>query len=85
MLARHQTASKIIFVNDSYDLDVSIKDSEHEWRAGLSYVGGSRNVYIKTDDVLPNSKQLNDFFKNPGNKMRLQHFLKTEFQGLSLQ
>ena len=85
MLARHQKASKIIFVNDPYDLDVSIKDREHERRAGLSYVGGSRNAYIKTDDVLPNSKQLNDFFKNPGSKLRLQHFLKTEFQGLSLQ
>ena len=56
VLARHQKASKIIFVNDPYDLDVSIKDSEHKRRAGLSDVGGSRNVYIKTDDILPNSK-----------------------------
>ena len=85
VLACHQKASKINFMNDPYDLDVSIKDSEHERHAGLSYAGGSRNVYIKTDDVLLSSKQLNDFLKNPGNKMRLQHFLKTEFQGLSLQ
>ena len=27
------------FVNDPYDLDVSIKDSEHERQAGFSYVG----------------------------------------------
>ena len=41
-------ASKIIFfVNDPYDLDVSIKDSEHERQAGLSYVGQSRSVYMK--------------------------------------
>ena len=39
----------------------------------------------KKDYVFPNLKQFNDFRKNPGNKIWLQHFLKIEFQGLLLQ
>ena len=85
MLARHPKSSKIIFVNDPYDLDVSIKDTEHLQRTGLSFVGGTRNVFMKRDDELPTSRHFNNMFKNPGNKIRLQQFLKTEFKTFSLQ
>ena len=34
VMARHPKASEIIFVNDPYDLEISIKDSEHERRTG---------------------------------------------------
>ena len=40
----------------TYDLDVSIKDTEHLRRTGLSLVGGTRNVFMKRDDELPTSK-----------------------------
>ena len=68
MLACHPKSSKIIF----------IKDTEHIRRTGLSFVGGTRNVFMKRDYELPTSKHFNNMFKNPGNKIRLQQFLKTE-------
>ena len=34
VMALHPKASEIIFVNDPYDLEISIKDSEHERRTG---------------------------------------------------
>ena len=53
-------------MNDPYDLDVSIKDSEHVRQAGLCYVGGSRSVYIIQNNFY-------DVCKNPRNKIQLQH------------
>ena len=48
VMARHPKASEIIFVNDPYDLEISIKDSEHERRrGGAAYTGGARNIFIK--------------------------------------
>ena len=83
-LSRHRNASEIIFVNDPYDLEMSIKDSEHDRRAGASsYLGGTRNVFIRKEDKLPPPKEFQDFFKNPGNKIRLQNFRKNEFSSFS--
>ena len=69
-------------MNDLYDLDVGIKDTEHLRRTGLSFIGGTRNVFMKRDDELPTSKHFNNLFKNP---VQLQSFLKTEFKTFSLQ
>ena len=82
---RHRKATTIFFVNDPYDLDESIKDSEHQRRTGVTYVGGSRNVFMRRDDPLPTSRLFNDMFKNPGNKVRLQQFLNAEFKIMSLE
>ena len=42
VMARHPKASEIIFVNDPYDSEISIKDSEHERRTGgAAYTGGA--------------------------------------------
>eukprot|EP00794_Sanderia_malayensis_P000931 gene931-241_t len=58
VLSRHRNASETIFVNDPYDLEMSIKDSEHDCRAGAySHVGGTRNVFIRMEDRLPPSKE----------------------------
>ena len=79
-LARHRTATKVAFVNDPYDLELTIKDSEHERRKmNPSYTEGSRNVYMKSSDKFPASKDFNNLFCNAGNKQRLQQFLKNEF------
>eukprot|EP00794_Sanderia_malayensis_P017851 gene17851-19634_t len=84
VLSRHRNASEIIFVNDPYDLEMSIKDSEHDRRAGAySHVGGTRNVFIRMEDRLPPSKEFQNFFKNPGNKIRLQQFLRRKFSSLA--
>eukprot|EP00112_Aurelia_sp_Birch-Aquarium-sp1_P018096 Seg4270.2 transcript_id=Seg4270.2/GoldUCD/mRNA.D3Y31 product="hypothetical protein" protein_id=Seg4270.2/GoldUCD/D3Y31 len=78
--SRHPTASTIILVNDPYDLDFTIKDCEHDRRA--KYTGGSKNVYIRRHEKLPNSRDFNEFFKNKKNKIRLQEFLKNEFAAM---
>ena len=86
IVQRHRNASQIILVNDPYDLTYSIKDSEHERRTGdLSFVGGTRNIFMRTDDELPSPRHFNNMFKNSENKMRLQEFLKSEFKTLALQ
>ena len=81
---RHPDASTIILVNDPYDLDITVKDSEHDRRSTSQYEGGSKNVFIKPDGKCPNARELNDFFKNKSNKIRLQQFLKTEFLSFAL-
>ena len=79
---RHKTASTVIFVCDPYDLETSIKDSEHERRSS-TFIGGSKNVFMRRDDPMPTSRVFNALFNSPGNKMRLQLFLKEEFENLS--
>lgn len=80
VLSRHPHANKIVFVNDPYDLDFTIKDSERERRMiNPSYTEGSRNIYMKTSDKLPASKDFHNLFCNSGNKHRLQQFLMNEF------
>jgi hypothetical protein len=80
VIKRHQSAVTIIFVNDPYDLEVSIKDSEHERRASdVRYTCGSKNIFMKRDDKFPTSKEFQNLFTNSQNKIRLQLFLKEEF------
>ena len=55
----------------------SIKVEEHV-RGNCIY--GSKNVYIKAIDELPNKTYLSTFFFNKSNKIRLQNYLKVEFQ-----
>ena len=76
---RHSVAQTIILVNDPYDIDITVKDSEHDRRATSKFQGGSKNVFIRPNDSLPKSQGFNDFFRNKANKIRLQQFLKTEF------
>ena len=56
---------------------------EHAKRKSNQYIHGSKNVYIRPLDKLPNKTNLGKMFSNKSNKMRLQDFLKTEFQRLS--
>jgi len=80
---RHPNASQIVFVNDAYGVENSIKDSEHERRKSTTaYRDGSRNVYMKTSDRFPATKNFQVLFSNQGNKQRLQKFLKDEFTKL---
>ena len=77
---RHPRVKLLILVNDPCDLDVSIKDSEHDRRnAEKTFIRGTKNLVIRTNDGLPSSKDFNDFFKNKSNKIRLQQFFKAQF------
>ena len=86
VIARHLKASEIIFINDPCDLKTRIKDSEHERRTGgAAYTGGARNIFIKRNNKLPSPNEFKTVFKNSGNKIRLQQFLKKEFRLLARQ
>ena len=86
VMARHPKSSEIIYVNDPYDLEISVKDNEHEQRTGgAAYTGGARNTFIKRNNKLPSPNELKTMFKTSGNKIRLQQFLKKEFRLLARQ
>ena len=71
IIGRHLNASMIVLVNDPYDLDISMKDSEHIKRAtDKGYIGGSQNIFIRSMERLHGSKDFNKFFRNPQNKIR---------------
>ena len=83
MVSRHPDANEIILVNDPYDIEVCIKDSEHQRRelVGESrFTDGPKNVYMKRDDKLLSSTDLKNMFKNCGNKIWLEEFFKDEFR-----
>ena len=71
---QHSHAKAVIFVNDPYDATNSVKGEEHLRR---NFINWSKNVYIKSNDELPNKTNLLTFFTNKPSKIRLQNFLKT--------
>ena len=74
VMNRHSNAKAVIFVNDPYDTTDSIRGEEHLRRNCINW---SKNIYIKSNDELPNKTNLLTFFTNKSNKIRLQNFLKT--------
>ena len=82
MVSRHKHATTFVLVNDPYDVEENIKDSEHETRKE-NYQGGSKNVVIKANGKFPSPREFNEFFTNKKNKMRLQDFLKKELSVLA--
>lgn len=77
VLRRHPNAERIICVNDSYEQDNSIKDSERIHRQNQMPV---KNVFMKAEDKFPSSKEFHALLGKPANKIRLQAFLKRKFQ-----
>ena len=65
VIIRHDKAKSIFLINDPYDLEESIKDGEHKRRENYAkFVHGSKNVFIKPLNKLPNSRDLSKFFTN---------------------
>jgi hypothetical protein len=77
VVTRHKHAERIICVNDSYDQNHTIKDSEIILRQKTLPIS---NVFMKTEDKFPASKDFHALLGKPDNKIRLQAFLQTEFQ-----
>ena len=77
---RHPQSKKIVCVNDYYGDDViNTKDCEHLKRK--RYIGGEApNVYPSSAKKLPLKNDLNRFFKNKANKIRLQEYLQQQFK-----
>lgn len=79
--SRHPNAERIICVNDSYDQDYSIKDSERILRQKQM---PTKNVFMKAENKFPSSKDFHALLGKPDNKIRLQAFLQEEFQKVAL-
>ena len=79
IIHRHPQACYIIMVNDYYGNDViNIKDDVHASR-GQKFIGGeSPKLFPTSSKPFPSVKDAKSFFKNKGNKQRLQIFLKQE-------
>ena len=76
----------MFLVNDPYDLERNIKDSEHDRKlACTSYNEGTPNLFMKQNSKLPACNKFINMFTNPGNKIRLQEFLRNEFKMLAHQ
>ena len=86
ILSRHPNAQRFIVVNDYYGSDVAnCKDGESSQRKKQFTGGESPNVFPARTKELPLIRLFQDFFKNNGNKQRLQSFLKEEFHRLCME
>ena len=63
-------------INDHYDIELSIKDSEQKNEA-LYALAGKKYLFLSP------IRKFNGFFANVGNKIRLQEFLFGKFQNLA--
>ena len=63
----------VCLIVDTFDMEI---------RNTITLPEGVRNIYMKRDEKLPNTAEFNNIFKNAGNKIRLQQFLKTELHNI---
>ena len=80
IMNRHLNVKTVIFVNNLYDVIDLVKAEENVTR---NCIYGNKNFYSMATDKLPNKTNLSTFFSNKSNKIRLQNYLKVEFQKLS--
>ena len=81
VLKRHAHAERIICVNDSYEQNYTIKDSERILRQKNLPV---RNVFMKAEDKFPSSKDFHALLGKLENKIRLQALLEKEFRRIAV-
>ena len=67
---RHPLAVQCYAINDDYEKQYTIKDDEHDRRAGDYPEAG--NKFPKHSDKFPGPKEFNSFMSDYGNKARLQ-------------
>ena len=83
IISRHPEAKEFILVNDYYGKDViNVKDGESTTRYTKFSGGDSPNVYPAHGREMPSVQKFKDFFRNSGNKQRLQRFLMEELGSL---
>ena len=76
IISRHQLATKIIMVNDLYNLLHFIKDAEKDrWKQGNSTIP---RVFPKLRDKFLSVSEFKMFLCSDENKTRLQHLIKNE-------
>ena len=83
IVQQHPHAKENHLVNDRCDVELSIKDGEHQNR-NLLFIGGAKNVYLSWNDPGPTLRKFNTFFVNSANKIRFQEYLLEQLQNLAL-
>ena len=76
-LQQHPNAIEYHLVNDRYDVELSIKDAEHQKRNSM-FLEENRYIFPSSNLVVPPARNFNSFFENAKNKIRLQDFLFKE-------
>ena len=80
VLRRHKHAERIIGVNDPYDQQHTIKDSERLLRQKNASIS---NFYMKSVHKFPAMKDFDLLLGKSENKIRLQTFLQSGFQNVA--
>ena len=75
VLARHKHAERIICMNDPYDQNFSIKDTER-----MLHQKGKPISNMRSENKCPLIKDFHALLGNSGNKIPLQAFLEKAFQ-----
>ena len=82
IVQQHPHAKENHLINDRCDVELSIKDGEHQNR-NLLFIGGAKNVYLSWNDPGPTLREFNRFFVNSANKICFQEYLFEELQNLA--
>ena len=83
IVQRHPQSKEYHLINDRCDVELSLKDAEHQKR-NLLFIGGAKNVYPSRNDPAPQLRTFNAFFVNSANKIRLQGYRFEELQNLAV-
>ena len=73
ILARHESAQSVVYINDPYDAPYSTKDEERDLQIqGNKHVP---NIYMKFDDQFLSAREFKTLSCSTSNKTRLQKLL----------
>ena len=75
-MARHVNADAITCVNDPYDLEMNTKDNDRDMRIQDQKL--IPNVFMKSNDKLPSSRDFRTMLCNAGHKKRVQNFINIQ-------
>ena len=75
-MARHVNADAITCVNDPYDLEMNTKDNDRDMRIQDQKL--IPNVFMKSNDKLPSSRDFITMLCNAGHKKRVQNFINIQ-------
>ena len=68
IVQRHPHAKEYYLLNDRYDVELPIKDAEHQ-KINLLFIGGAENVHPSRNDPVSPLRKFNAFFVNSANEI----------------
>ena len=72
--SRHSSSTKIVWVNDVYNLKYTVEDDERDRRS--KNLKNIPNIPIESADKFPSSTQFTSILSNSSNKVRLQQLIE---------